>query len=560
MDVGIRLPVLDRFYYLANFQSVLCALLRRYADLLSEEEEGFIARFGTLPLAARALLVRMAMRKGGLFRASKLNYPEIGETRTAVVPLLHAGWVDATPSLNLDQLQMLLTKAELARCFSVSVRDCRKADLVALLRARYPESKAFHEWVWGTEDCAYQFLVAPLCERFRLMFFGNLHQGWSDFVLADLGVFTYEKIELPRQSRAFRSRAEVDVCQQLQRCSEMLHAGTRPGLVAEAMPPAVLGCDWLEDRRQRLLFDIARCHERAGARDAALAIYTVCGHRPARMREIRLLARGQQWERAHDLCTSALAMPQDEAEREQVRRLLPRLTRKLGRAEPMDSSDARAYAPAGSRLAIPSFELVLDIRAGGRGVEWQVRNSLARQMQDGGTVEYVENGLVNSLFGLLCWRAIFAPIEGAFFHDFHRAPSDLSSRAFCGRRKREFTECLAELESGHYRDTIRQVYTDKMGLQSPFVAWNLVNEALLERALECFPPAHLKRWFEWILRDLPLNRAGFADLVQFWPNEKRYRMIEVKGPGDRLQDNQRRWFEFCLAHDMPVAVCHVRWA
>jgi hypothetical protein len=37
-------------------------------------------------------------------------------------------------------------------------------------------------------------------------------------------------------------------------------------------------------------------------------------------------------------------------------------------------------------------------------------------------------------------------------------------------------------------------------------------------------------------------------------------MIEVKGPGDRLQDNQQRWIEFCLSHEIPVAVCHVRWA
>jgi hypothetical protein len=48
--------------------------------------------------------------------------------------------------------------------------------------------------------------------------------------------------------------------------------------------------------------------------------------------------------------------------------------------------------------------------------------------------------------------------------------------------------------------------------------------------------------------------------VQFWPEEQRYRMIEVKGPGDRLQDNQRRLLEFCTQHQMPVAVCYVRWA
>jgi hypothetical protein len=49
------------------------------------------------------------------------------------------------------------------------------------------------------------------------------------------------------------------------------------------------------------------------------------------------------------------------------------------------------------------------------------------------------------------------------------------------------------------------------------------------------------------------------DLIQFWPQEQRYRMIEVKGPGDRLQDNQIRWLEYCTAHDMPVSVCYVQW-
>ncbi|NER66633.1 VRR-NUC domain-containing protein, partial [Pseudomonas sp. MAFF212427] len=47
---------------------------------------------------------------------------------------------------------------------------------------------------------------------------------------------------------------------------------------------------------------------------------------------------------------------------------------------------------------------------------------------------------------------------------------------------------------------------------------------------------------------------------QFWPEQRRYRMIEVKGPGDRLQDNQLRWIEFCTAHGLPIQVCHVQWA
>jgi hypothetical protein len=35
-------------------------------------------------------------------------------------------------------------------------------------------------------------------------------------------------------------------------------------------------------------------------------------------------------------------------------------------------------------------------------------------------------------------------------------------------------------------------------------------------------------------------------------------LIEVKGPGDRLQNNQRRFLEFCVSHGMPVSVCYVR--
>jgi VRR-NUC domain len=37
-------------------------------------------------------------------------------------------------------------------------------------------------------------------------------------------------------------------------------------------------------------------------------------------------------------------------------------------------------------------------------------------------------------------------------------------------------------------------------------------------------------------------------------------MIEVKGPGDRLQDNQIRWLAYCAEHGIPARVVHVQWA
>jgi hypothetical protein len=73
------------------------------------------------------------------------------------------------------------------------------------------------------------------------------------------------------------------------------------------------------------------------------------------------------------------------------------------------------------------------------------------------------------------------------------------------------------------------------------------------------PAVHLERLFRRLLDDIRENCTGLPDLVQFWPDERRYRLIEVKGPGDRLQDHQQRWMRFCSAQKIPVCVAHVQW-
>ncbi len=202
------------------------------------------------------------------------------------------------------------------------------------------------------------------------------------------------------------------------------------------------------------------------------------------------------------------------------------------------------------------IELQLPLDSAGQGVERAVR---AHLQQSGGEVHYVENTLFNSLFGLLCWEAVFAPLPGAFFHPYQAAPQDLHDDDFQTRRAALFEACFAQLDDGRYRQTIRDRFAAKYGLQSPFVFWAALNENLIEQALACVPAQHLKHCFVRLLQDIRNNRTGMPDLIQFWPEQARYQMIEVKGPGDRLQDNQLRWLEFCREHAMPVAVCHVRW-
>ncbi len=545
------LPLENPLYYLDNFRQVLAWISQRYADLLDEHEQLFIARFAQLPESAQGLLVRMVMRKGELFRVSKLSYAELGDTWQAVAPLVTHGWVDPRPALSLTQLFALLRKAELVSCFRASgVRGSeKKTELLALLQPLHPSTQSLDCWHAELDETVLALKVMPVCDRLRLLYFGNLYQEWSEFVLADLGVYRYEKVEFSLDSRAISERADIDTCLALHHCRQALDEALDQGADLPALAHRALEVKthnpWLTMRRAKLLFQVGQQAERHQQWELALSVYEQSSYPGARARRIRVLERGEDYAQAMALLLQAQAAPESPAETQQLLRMLPRLQRKLG-------------LPGKTRRIARTTER-LDLTVAPRpdlSVEKLMQLHLA---EEGSEVHYVENTLINSLFGLLCWPAIFAPLPGAFFHPFHSGPSDLHSPDFYPRRAALFEACLGQLEDGTWRDTIREHYASKYGLQSPFVFWGAVSPQLLEQAMHCLPVAHLRLWFRRLLLDIKANRTGMPDLIQFFPEQGRYRMIEVKGPGDRLQDNQLRWLDFCAEHDMPVVVCYVQW-
>ena len=539
----------NEFYYLDNFQGVLDWIGQRYADLLTDEEQAFIAAFPGLPQPARALFVRMVMRKGELFRASKLRYPEIGCPVAAAQHLLPTGWVVADPELSLEALFDLLLKPEIAAVFAGQLhqKNARKAEQLESLREAFPDSRAFSAWYPDCDDVALRIDVKPLCDRLRLIFFGNLRQDWTEFVLSDLGVYRFEQVEFSSASRGFRDRGDIDHYLQLHACKERVALGVEPlEEILRDLPAHAFHNDWLAGRREKFLFQVGQHFEKQQDWTRAHEVYAGCGFPGARGRAIRVLEKAERFVDAWTLCETARAAPESEAERQHLGRIGPRLARKLGYPR---SVAARPAAPV-------RLDVCLPLPSGDWWVEGVVREHLAGEAAP---VFYVENMLANALFGLLCWRAIFAAIPGAFFHPFHRGPADLYSPDFGRRRAAEFSDCLAQLDDGRYRATILEHFETKAGIASPFVGWEALDRPLLDLALDCIPAAHLRKWCERILADVQANRTGFPDLIQFWPAERRYRMIEVKGPGDRLQDNQLRWIDYCAAHEMPVAVCYLQW-
>ena len=541
-------PLAADLYYLDNFLTALGWVRERYADLLTAEEHRFIEHFHLLEWPAQALLVRMIMRRGSHFRLSKLDYPEIGESLAAARSLLELGWISERTPLGAAEVAGLLRKDEVLTHLPLPDRRAtqKKAELIGQLQALGLPAQAFADWCPNLPDRLLSLQVGELCERLRLMFFGNLNQDWSEFVLADLGIFRYESVDISPQSRGFQCRRDIDDYLHL----HSLRQHCEQGEASEAIVAALLAFEssnpHLRSRHARLLFQVGRQLERCGERETALTLYRLSQHGEARWRQIRVLENLGRNAEALQQALSFSQQPASDEESQRLERALVRLQRRLG------LPPAKRARPAAEK------RLELNLPQPDHGcVEIAVRDHLHA---DSAPVYYVENALLCSLFGLLCWDAIFAPLPGAFFHPFHSGPVDLYSAEFLPRRQALFAQCLARLEQPDYPQLMHQRYREKYGIQSPFVFWNLLDEALLELALHCIPAHHLRACFQRLLGDLKANRAGMPDLIQFYPQENRYRMIEVKGPGDRLQDNQKRWLAFAAEQGIAVEVCYLSWA
>ena len=534
-------------YYLSNFRTALVWISERYADLLTAEEQAFLDTFAALDWPSQALLVRMIMRRGSHFRLSKLNYPEIGDCLNAAQPLLALGWLSEQAALSASEIAELLLKPELLSHLPLQDRRStqKKSALVEQLLSQDLPAQPFAHWCPALDDRLLSVQVGELCDRLRLLFFGNLAQDWSEFVLADLGIYRYEPVAISPQSRGFQCRQDVEDYLYLRGLRVRFEEGEAVAAIVPALLAFSSSNPYLCSRQSRLIFQLAQQLERHGELEQALTLYPRSSHAEARWRQIRVLERLGRDSEAYAQALACSQAPKGDDESQRLARALPRLRRRLGlpasaKAKPLPESRIELSLPAGEH----------------RSVERAVRDHLH---SDDAPVHYVENTLLCSLFGLLCWDAIFAPLPGAFFHPFHSGPVDLYSADFYPRREELFARCLARLQQPDYPQQILARYQEKFGIQSPFVFWGMLDEALLQQALHCIPAADLQACFSRLLQDLKNNRAGMPDLIQFYPGERRYRMIEVKGPGDRLQDNQKRWLAFAAEQGIAVDVCYVTW-
>ncbi len=545
-------PDLAPHYYRDNFAKLCATVQQRYGDLLSDDEAGFLATFDALSFDAQCLYIRLISRVGPWFREARLNYSELGALDTAIDELLAADLLKTAEGLEIDELGSLYTRPELSTLFGEQLPE-RYASKDAQLEAI--EGLALSDATLLRKLACFESgrIVAPLCfeviEVLQLLFFGNRYQSLTDFVLEDLGVVTYYPYALDKSARKFATRAALDEYLALSALSDSYHELVENGAAGELprLAEQVLGLPVQHDssttRHARLCNGLARELERQEEADLALALYAASGRHPARERTARVLERCEDWAGARAQCEAILEAPQCEGERDAASRILPRMLRKLG--------DKPAPRPKDNFARIDLAVVQNDTR-----VELQAAEALAADWQ---SVHYVENALMNTLFGLAFWQQIFEPLPGVFHHAYQGVPADMYEGDFLKRRTLSIEQRVAEIESADLEQLLTTAFDEYYPYQCHWVNWRYITREIVASAARRIPKQHLLAIWQRQLFDPAGNRRGFPDLVAFGAAPGEYALIEVKGPGDALQDSQKRWLRFFQTEGIPASVAWVEW-
>ncbi|WP_226703219.1 VRR-NUC domain-containing protein [Microbulbifer elongatus] len=539
-------------YYLNNFRSLVDFVVSRYAELLPAGEQRFYQQFLQLQPDGQRLYVRLLSRKGvcssvgALFRQNKLAYTEIGDLSAAAEELSESGLLLRNPTLPLQEILPLFTKSELFNCSVEALpKNLKRPALeLALLEQDCTEIQQAL-----TAEPLLAVQAAEHFDTFKLLFFGNLNQDLTDYVLRDLGLFRYERYPLEREQLPFQTRTQIEQYLRYYQClreSESALAADTDAIntLAAQLPVGIDGDSTLERRLDRLRLTLARQLERLDALSDAEYLYRQCTRPPARERRARIAVNLGDTETGLALCSEILANPHSEAEREFAESFGYRSAKKTGFTA--DWPAPTRHRPPTETVALPPAQ---------ERVELLAASHLA-PASSGNQCYYVENTLFNGVLGLAVWDIVFAPIPGAFFNPFQIAPSDFRTADFYPQRRTAFERRMAEFERGKLSEWVWRHFHDKRGIANPLVVWEALSEPLLNLVLERVPADHWRALFRRQLRDIASHRSGLPDLILF-PEHSGYELVEVKGPGDRLQQNQQRWLAYFAQHEIPHRVLHV---
>ncbi|KAG2484067.1 hypothetical protein HYH03_017087 [Edaphochlamys debaryana] len=169
-----------------------------------------------------------------------------------------------------------------------------------------------------------------------------------------------------------------------------------------------------------------------------------------------------------------------------------------------------------------------------------------------------EGGVWGTLWGLLLWDVLFMEVDEVFRSPFQTAPLDLDTDAFLPARRSAIDARLQEIAGGAAPALLRATWAQHCGTWCRGVSWDRVPLEELEEMARCIGGLGLSVVCRLLAEDPAGWRGGMPDLLLWKPGRGEAMVSEVKGPRDRLSDQQRAWLAALAAAGLRAEVLRIQ--
>ncbi|GAA5848994.1 hypothetical protein JCM3766R1_005419 [Sporobolomyces carnicolor] len=220
---------------------------------------------------------------------------------------------------------------------------------------------------------------------------------------------------------------------------------------------------------------------------------------------------------------------------------------------------ARARQIEGERLDDPTL---------GKKSVWRARDGREVSVEELALEQYInegwkgfhsENGVLTSIFALVFWDIIFAPIDGVFETPYQSAPLDLATDAFAIVRRPLIDARLEAIRNGQAVELLKTTDDRERPLNTWAVGirWDRYSQQDLIEIVNCIGGRALALILTVFVEEYGHRTGGIPDLCLWNPDSSKVLFSEVKGPGDSLSETQKVWIDVLVSSGVKVDVCRV---
>ncbi|XP_021844251.1 fanconi-associated nuclease 1 homolog isoform X1 [Spinacia oleracea] len=604
--------------YQENFRLMMEGALKGNLCLFTDAEKLFLDSFSSMSDDSQRLFVRLYTRKGPWFRISSFSYPEILDYQQAVNELSEASYAcsfghkSEVNDNDMEELLNVLTVNELSEILKilkkVILQDSkivlRKKELIALLYSSYKDGLCPLLPSLIADRTATCVRISPFAEsllwRVQRLFFLDGEQDLSSFLLVDLQILKYPEYKCTISCPVFCSRNDLLAYEEAIEVAQVMDQSLDEGnsklvlqcieiaeyqlssyfkmknqaLPLESEAPflqrfsaawvnskvVLLGVSFHEQERRyqdaiKLLKLLLNCYTSDGRRgywtlrlsidlehtgcieeslsvaeDGVLDPWVRAGSRMALQRRVIRLGKPPRRWKAPSYAAS-------------VKR---KITEVQIHGRPLNGkvgTKSRFYGEDGEQCGVE--ELALQFYAG-EGGGWQG--------------VHAESGIWLTIYGLLMWDVIFSDVPNTFRTKFQNSPLDMDSDSFYDTRKTIIEPQLQNIHEGMAEAILIMSWELHQGTLCRGVNWERNSLSELRAAVTCIGGPCLANLCRLLAQDYRSWTSGMPDLL-LWRFNGDYKgeakLVEVKGPKDRLSEQQRAWLLILMDCGFTAEVCKV---